>query len=225
MKVSKSNFIKHMKRRRSLIRPIGILLIIGSVFWLVYLFYSAKKGEGQFRIENTPMHIEHIRNIANLATISYKDEVVIDSLEHYQSTTEQFAGNLLKFKDIDKLKHAIQDPNIKRRITLIVQGEIYFGFDLKDDLFDVREKGDSLIIVTLPKPKILDIVTTPSGTRIFQEQGTWNDFEISTLKRKSKTKMRVNFNKLNLDNQAQMNIERIIKQLLAQDKIIQFEYQ
>ncbi|TNE55734.1 MAG: DUF4230 domain-containing protein [Bacteroidetes bacterium] len=211
-----------MKKRLKLFRTILSLGILAVLILLVWKFCSGKGEAEGFQIENTPMRIERIRNIAHLATISYKDEVVIDSTEYYQSTTELVNDKIAKITDPDNIKHAL-DPYVKRKLTLIVKGEIRYGFDLKDSLFTIEEKEQE-IFIRLPNPKILDVISTPSSTKIFLENGRWKDHEITIIQQQARKKMIDHFLDMKLENQAKYKLEKTIRQLIPPGKSIRFRY-
>jgi hypothetical protein len=194
---------------------IGVLLIVR---WC-----SSSKNPSGFEIENSPIKIETIKNIAQLATVSYKDEVVVDSVEYYRSQSEQIIGNFNKLTDIENFKHALKGSRVDRRLTLIVKGEIHIGFNLKDEKFKIKEE-DSLITVYIPEPIFLDVLSSPSSTRIFQEIGRWQDYEIRVLKNKSRKIMQNNAMKLGLQDKAKANIQKFISQLIQKKKSIKYVF-
>lgn len=217
------NLKNHMKKKFHLLRRILALLILGFVVWLIFKACRSEDVD-HFKIERTPMRVERIRNIVHLATISYQDEVVVDSIEYYKSGSEKFAGTLSKMTDLDDIKHAISDPYVKRKIALIVQGKIEYGFDLQNPVYQLKKMTDSLMQVTLPQPEILVIATSPSGTRVFLENGTWKDYEIQYLKEKSKQQMKRDFEALHMESQAKQNIEHLIRQLIPAPYNVKFIY-
>lgn len=188
---------------------LGVLILLGV---LIYWFFSSTENK-ELTIEDTPIHIESIKTIAEISTISYKDEVVIDSVEFYDK------GISLRLYDPEEWMR-IFNRNIKRRLTIIVKGEIKYGIDLTDKNFKLLHRPDTLI-VQLPSPKILDIIMSPSKTEIFQEQGTWRDYERRILESKAKAEMKINAEELSLRKKAEENTIRLLEKLIqTPDKLI-----
>lgn len=212
-----------MNKKLNLAKQIIGMLVLVALVWLVVRACGSEKEPTRFEIEDSPMRVELIRNIAHLATISYEDEVVIDSVEYYRNAGEQLAGNFEKLTDPDNFKHGLKASNVKRRLTLIVKGKIHYGFDLKDKTFQFRE-SDSLIEIQLPQPKILEVISTPSTTRIFQENGKWQDYEINLLKKRSRNKIIARFLELKLEDQAKNNLKRIILSLMPKGKKVKVNF-
>ncbi|MES2588946.1 MAG: DUF4230 domain-containing protein [Bacteroidota bacterium] len=216
------NLKNRSQRKLALVKQVVMLLVLITTILLLMRWCKKSEKESRFEIENSPIKVELIRSIAQLATISYKDEVVVDSLEYYSSANEQILGNISKLVDIDNIKHGLKSSNIKRRLTLIVKGEINIGFNLKDKKFKIQET-DSLIKICIPKPIILDVLSTPSTTRVFQENGSWKDYEITVLKNKARDKMRRNVEQLQLKTKAKENLERFLRPLIKKNKKVIFE--
>jgi hypothetical protein len=212
-----------MARKLSLFKQILKLLILVALI-LLAVRWCRKSGSGdEMEIENTPMRVELIRNIAEIATISYKDEVVADSVEFYKNAQEQFTGNLEKLTDPEHFKYGIRSSWIKRRLTLIVKGEIRYGFDLTHFDLQVRQT-DSTLRILLPKPVITDIIVTPSSTEVFLENGNWQDYEVNQLHNKARRKLIQGAANLQLEQKAKANMEQLLKQLIRTSKKLQIQY-
>ena len=114
---------------------------------------------------------------------------------------------------------------IKRRLTIIVQGEVKYGIDLTSKNYSVTSNKDS-IWVTLPEPKILDVIVTPSKTEIFQEQGNWSDHTRRKLEAKAKYRIQKNAEAISLKKKAQDNTIRLFKKLIRTNRalIIRFNH-
>ena len=69
-----------------------MLALIGFGVYSIYDYFWGGQ-EDTYAIEDTPLHVEKVRSIAEISTISYRDEVVEDSIEYYKSTSEQLSGN------------------------------------------------------------------------------------------------------------------------------------
>ena len=194
-----------------LLKNLVVLLIIGGVGYLVYIFFIKDSPEEILRIDETPIHVEAIRTIAEISTVNYKDEVVVDSvIRHKGSSTWTWL-------DTKKMYDKYLNSNIKRRLTLIVRGEVRFGVDLSESNYKVRQNEDS-IFIKLPQPKVLDVVVSPSRTEVFQEQGKWSDRERKTLEMKAKKKLISNAKSMNLNEKTERNMRRLMNQMIKTDK-------
>lgn len=199
------------------------LLILVALIVFVVRWCNKPGSNDELEIENTPMRVEMIRNIAEIATISYKDEVVADTVEFYKDAQEQFTGTLEKLTDPHDFKYGIRSEWIKRRLTLIVQGEIRYGFDLTH--FDLRtQENDSVLTVMLPQPIVTDIIVTPSSTEVFLENGHWRDYEVRQLHNKARRKLIQGAVQLKLEQKARDNMESLLKQLIRTSKRLQVQY-
>lgn len=196
-----------------LLKNLVVLLIIGGVVYLIYLFFFKESEEEELKIDDTPIHIESIRAIAEISTVNYKDEVVMDSVVRYKG------NSTWSWMDSRRMYDKYLNSNIKRRLTLIVRGEVRFGVDLTDSNFETRQTEDS-IFIQLPKPKVLDVVISPSKTEVFQEQGKWKDSERKTMEVKARAQLVKNAKGLNLNAKTEKNMRRLMKQMILTDKTV-----
>ena len=191
---------------------------MGCIVLLILLVYNyfAPSEDSELKIADTPIHIESIKTIAEISTVSFKDEVVIDTVEYYGKYTSVF--------DPDEWLRVI-NRGVKRRLTLIVQGEVKYGIDLSNKNYSVKSNKDS-IWVNLPAPKILDVIVTPSKTEIFQEQGSWSDNTRRKLEAKAKYRIQKNAEAISLRKKAQDNTVRLFKKLVRTKRtlIINFHH-
>lgn len=191
---------------------------MGCIVFIVMLAYNyfVPSDDSELKIADTPIHIESIKTIAEISTVSYKDEVVIDTVEYY--------GEFTSVLDPDEWMRVL-NRGIKRRLTIIVQGEVKYGIDLTNKDYSVTSNKDS-IWVTLPAPKILDVIVTPSKTEIFQEQGAWGDHTRRKLEAKAKYRIQKNAEAISLQKKAQDNTVRLFKKLIRTKRtlIIRFNH-
>lgn len=205
-----------MKKYGRLIKNILILACTIALGIFLYSYFFGDKEE-RFSIENTPLHIERIRTIAEISTISYKDEVVVDSVEYYSEINEQVAGNLQKLTNIDQWKYGVTSSSIKRRLTLIVKGEVRFGFDLTDKNLDIQHNEDT-IWINLPKPKIIDVLVVPSQTEVYLENGIWNDSARRTLEKRATKLLKWNALKLGLEEKATKQMDKLLRTIIPKNR-------
>lgn len=203
--------------QRLLKNLIGLGLIAGVIVVVYLLFFAGDSDE--LTIDETPIHIESIKTIAEIATVSYKDEIVIDSVEYYKGE-----NNYLDPFEWPEMYDRAFNRNVKKRLTLIFKGEVVYGLNLTDKNYSIKQNNDSLWI-SLPTPKITDIVITPKSTEVFQEQGSWSDGARKALEEKAKLKLRKNASNLKLAEKAMENAELLMQKLIISNKnvIVKFE--
>lgn len=214
---------RNLRELATLISRLAVIAGIAIAGILIYRWWNRPSAGDDFVIEDTPLHVEEIRRIIELNTIKFRDEVVVDSVEYYISTSEQIAGNVKKLFDPDQIRHGVSHSNVKRRLTMIIKGELLYGFDLKRKEFLVTV-NDSQLVVKVPQPELLSISLTPKNTKIFVENGDWHDFERQLLQRKARNKMIASGEKLNLEEKAKAPLERLLKQLVQTKKQLVVEY-
>lgn len=202
--------------KREIIRLIvNVSVITAIIVGVVFVVRRCSSDENsKWELENRPLKIENIRKIAELSTVSYMDELVMDTIEYYKSTGEQFTGNIAKLSDLESWKYVVRGSNIKRRLTLIIGGEVRYGFDLKDTTFKVSYSGDS-IFVSVSQPKILDVLVVPSKTSVFQEHGEWNDKARRQLQQKAIYTLKEDSKKWGLEEKSKKQLESLLKKLIA----------
>lgn len=213
-----------MKSKIRLVKYTLAIILLTFVGYLIYQFFAGEEKEENWEIDNTPLQIEAIKTIAEISTVSYRDEVVVDSVEFYRTMNEQIAGNTLKLIDVDQWKYGLKSSNIKRRLTLIVKGEVRYGMNLTQNNYKFKQNNDT-IWFTLPKPQILDVLVTPSSTEIFLENGEWKDHERKQLENKAKIRLKQNADKLNLEKKTIENICRLFENLIPGEKKIIFNFE
>ncbi|HEV8081516.1 MAG TPA: DUF4230 domain-containing protein [Chitinophagaceae bacterium] len=122
-------------------------------------------------IDNTPILIKEINNLAQLITITSFDEIVIDSAKR----SERLPGTFL--------------PPPDAKIVLIAKGKVMAGVDLKklrDE--DIRVKKDSIRIM-FPPVQILNTILNPSDFETFDETGSWSSEEVTQIKVRMREKI------------------------------------
>ncbi len=199
-----------------------ILALIGVGIYAIYSYFRGD-GEADYAIENTPLKIEMVRSIAEISTISYSDEVVEDSVEFYSSATEQLSGNALKMMDPDFWKYGVRASTIKRRLTLIVRGEVRYGFNLTDRHIGIRHNPDT-VWVTVPEPTILDVLVVPSETEVFQENGDWSDNARRRLEKSAIAQLKNNARKLDLAEKAKKQLSTLLATIIPDKRTLIIDY-
>jgi Protein of unknown function (DUF4230) len=197
---------------RLLKNSVAVVIIGVAVYFSFHYFFGTEDTD--LKISDTNIQVESIRTIAEISTVSYTDEVVIDTVEHYKQSHSFY----------DPREWArMYDHNVKRRLTLIIKGEVKYGIDLTDNNYTLESNEDT-VWVELPEPKIIDVIITPSKTEVFQEQGDWSDGARKEMESKAKEKLKLNAGRLNLRTKASENAERLFKTLFRTDKHLIIEF-
>jgi hypothetical protein len=131
-------------------------------------------------VDETPLLVTEIRNIAQLMTVEAYSEVVVDSTRYPLGIPPRvfnaIPGNPLGLLGASQL-------------VLIVRGKVVAGVDLKNlNANNVLVKGDSLF-VQLPRAQVLDVITNPSDVETFIERGTWDERAATVLKVRARNKL------------------------------------
>lgn len=198
--------------RRLLINLLVAFILIGSAATTYYFIFVKK--ENKLTIEKTPMFIESIQSILEISTVSYKDQVVVDSVEFY--TTDYSFYDVQKYFDL-------YNHGVKRRLTLIVTGEIKYGVDLKKNTYQFVASDDS-IVLKIPSPEMLDIIVLPSKTEVYKETGEWTDKERHILESKAKQKFIETSQNLNLEEKSRENIRQLFEKLVNDKRKLVLEF-
>ena len=103
---------------------------------------------GAAEIAETPVIVQQVKNIAQMFTQTFYDEIVYDT---GVMRTPVFSQN--------------------KRLIFIAKGEVIAGFDLSElGESAIMRRGRS-IVVKLPPARVLDVVINPSGFETFIEDG------------------------------------------------------
>ncbi len=154
-------------------------------------------------IEETPIIIQQINTLAQLITVTYSDEVVMDTAKIRNGMPillPMTIGTMLT-PGIDKL-------------VIIGSGKVICGTDLKYlQEKDIHTAGDS-VHVFLPHAKILQTIMNPSDFEIFEEKGTWGDDAVTALKLKIRNGIDHHAIQQNVLKQADERCKNIIETFL-----------
>lgn len=132
-------------------------------------------------IDETPILIKEINELAQLCTITIYDEVVVDSVViKPKSAVEMILPDFSRFSGL---------PVTGKRIVIIGKGKVIAGTDLKKlqpQHFFIDKDSISL---TLPATEILDAIINPSGFETFDEVGEWSGEAVTAVKLKARNRM------------------------------------
>lgn len=131
-------------------------------------------------VDETPLMVAEIKNIAQLMTVEAYNEVVVDSTRFPfgmpPRVFKAIPGNPLRFLGASQL-------------VLIVKGKLVAGVDLKTlNKNNIQVRSDSLFI-QLPRAVVLDVITNPSDVETFIERGDWNEAAATVLKIRARNRL------------------------------------
>lgn len=131
-------------------------------------------------IDQTPLVITGIKQLAELHTAQLYAEIVVDSTEYPKTSATTLA-----------LRNLLHLPNVGsiRKLVLVVKGKVKAGVQLlgwNEDQIIVHKDS---VWIQLPPPVLLDIITNPADIEIFQEEGKWTDEGIIAVKMLARKKL------------------------------------
>lgn len=154
-------------------------------------------------IEETPVIIKEINTLSQLITITFTDEIVMD-------TTKIGNGmpSLLP-TGIGILLTPAMD-----RLVIIGRGKALAGTDLKNlREKDIHVTGDSIFML-LPHATILQTIMNPSDFETFDEEGNWNEAAVTALKINIRNEIKRHAIQQNILQQADERSKNIIETFL-----------
>lgn len=170
---------------KPIVRIVGILLIGIGLYWMGTRWLGLPSPGRLFRpspvlIDETPVLITEIKQLANLVTIEASDEVAVGLVRPARGAS---AKKILEW--ISPAPIVTTD-----RLVLVVKGKLYAGTDLSAvDSSRIFIAGDS-VSLQLPAAKILDIIVNPSDAEVFIEDGNWSQEETNQLVVSAREKLR-----------------------------------
>jgi hypothetical protein len=170
---------------RSVLKIVAGLLIIVLLYSLLVKLNGLPSVSSWFKpgpvlIEETPLLITEIKQIATLMTIESSDEVVVSQVRPVPP------GSPKKILDwISPLPLAQAE-----RLVLVVKGKVIAGTDLNRMEANAVFIREDSVSVTIPSATIQDIIVNPSGTDVFIEEGNWSQAETNRLVSQASEKLR-----------------------------------
>jgi hypothetical protein len=156
---------------------LGIYWFLAKMDWVPSL--GKLFGSAPVLIEETPVLITEIKQMAELMTIESSDEVVVSRIRQVK------AGSPKKLLEWLSPAPLIQSE----RLVLITKGKVFAGTDLNQlGSGSIFIAGDS-VSITIPAARMLDIIVNPSGTEVFIEEGSWSQEETNQLIATAKEKL------------------------------------
>ncbi len=186
---------------------IAVTVILGvMLLQRLNIFPKIKEifGAKPVLIDNTPLLIKEIRELAQLITITSYDEVVADSTK---------ASSLDIVKAITGISFQPFSPPVDR-LVIVAKGKVMAGTDLLGlDANDIVVTDDS-VSVKLPPARILDVIINPSDFSTFTETGEWSNAAVTLVKLKARRKMEQRAIQKNVLYMAQARSELLMENFL-----------
>ncbi|MFN4853161.1 MAG: DUF4230 domain-containing protein [Bacteroidota bacterium] len=158
-----------------------LLLVIGGLGYFGLVKFNGLSNPFESKkphILETPTIVNEIKSIAELYSVCYYDQLVIDSVRKEVKGTDA----LINFFGGSSTTNS--------NLVLLATAKVFAGYDLsKLDSTDINAK-DSVITIHLPAPKIIDIVMNPSDVSTFIEEGKWTMNEVNSVKNKAVERFR-----------------------------------
>ena len=189
------------------------ILIILSIVAVIFLLQKLKIIPGfkdlfmpkDVLIENTPILIREIKEMAEMITVTAYDEVVVDTAR---------AGSLDVVKALTGVSFSPLSPAYDR-LVIVARGKVMAGTNLKlMSENNIAVTGDSVSII-LPQAQILDVIINPSDYSTFTEIGTWTNDAVTRLKQRAGLKMQQRAIQKNIliiaENRSRMIMENFLK--------------
>ena len=172
-----------IKRARKFVWIILAVIVVIIIFQLTHIFPSIGNifKAKPVTIDNTPILITQINELAQLTTITAFDEVVADS--------SRYSTNRISNPIIPQVLPLNSYLAHVERLVIISKGKILAGVDLKKlRPEDIHVAGDS-VSINLPKAEIQDVIINPSDFQTFIEDGEWSNDAVIAVKLKARKKM------------------------------------
>ena len=194
-------------------RTIFNLILIALVIFIIVSGYSSLStlkilprlpflslfSPTEEKIAETPVVIQEIRHIAQLATQRFYDECIYDT---------------------GVIRTGLLQKN--QRCIIIAKGEVIAGFDLNRLNTLSLNKKEKSIALALDRPKILDVIVNPSDYEIFIQDGDFTFDEISQMKELAKKMITANALRKKILERSALQGRRIIEKffrLLGYERI------
>lgn len=164
-----------MKKKTSIILAVLLLAVLVLLFLLLR---GRSRGHRLLTIDETPVIVTSIRNLGELTTACFYDEVVISDTKSNALSSTQL-GSLAREMGRDLDDH----------LVIIARGTVRAGMDLRRiTAQDIRIQGDT-VTLRLPYPQYLDIIINPTDFEVFAESGRWTQQQVSNIQERARKKL------------------------------------
>lgn len=135
-----------------LARTLIVLAVVAVVVW--GFFSIRQRARHKKVVRSITQTVIEVKKIKEFCTANYYEETVVTATRK----------RLMKSEDL----------------AIIVKGTVRVGFDLSH--MNTRLTSDTSIVIDLPAPIVLDVITNPSDFETFQEDGHWDHKQVTTYK-------------------------------------------
>lgn len=140
------------KSTSQLLRTVIILAVVLLVAFGIFSLQHRAKHKKVVR--TITQTVVEVKKIKEFCTANYQEETVVVARRKKLLRTEELA--------------------------IIAKGTVRVGFDLSK--MTTRLTSDTSIVVELPAPIVLDVITNPGDFDIFEENGKWDQKVVTTYK-------------------------------------------
>lgn len=147
------------KSLNQLARTLIILAVVALVAWGIFSLQQRAKHKKIVR--TITQTVVEVKKIKEFCTANYHEETVVSA------TRKRF----MKSEDL----------------AIIVRGTVRVGFDLSK--MSTELTSDTSIVINLPSPIVLDVITNPSDFETFQEDGHWDHKQVTTYKNLARSRI------------------------------------
>lgn len=192
-------------------RPLILVLLVLAIIFLFQRLHILPEFKNWFKskpllIENTPLVIKEVKQIAELHTAQLYAEIVVDS--SYLNTAGLTNQAL---RSVGMLTLPVSENNT---LVIIARGKVRAGINLKQlNDTNVIVLKDSIHIV-LPRAQILDVIINPADFDIFIQEGEWPANAVQLVKQKAASKLLAEANRQQLLVQAEEKAKVVLTQFL-----------
>lgn len=186
------------------------LLLIFIVAFIIYRYDFLPSQRG-LKIDNTAILIEEVKNISQLFTASYHDQLALDTFKYQEKDviSRMWDGFISPRPGFRKA-----DPNIglrKVELVVIANGQVMAGYDFSKLQPSDLQIEDKTVTMTLPQPEILEIIINPSDYEIFIEEGRWSLDEAVGMKIQAAELMKQRAIERGILKQSEATAQRILQ--------------
>ncbi len=158
-KNKKNNIVQLFRSLNQLTRTLIVLAVVTLLTWGFFTLQQRTKSKKVVR--TITQTVTEVKKIKEFCTAQYHEETVVA------------ASRWRVFKSDD--------------LALIVKGTVRVGFDLS--LMTAEMTSDTSIVITLPAPIVLDVITNPSDFETFQQDGHWDIQQVTTYKNLARSRI------------------------------------
>lgn len=148
-----SRLLDFAKGGNAVLRIVILIAIVALIAFGIGRLQNRDKGRSKVS-RTISQTITEIKKINEFCTANYSEETIVTA----------------------RRKRRIGQDEI----AIVVKGTVRAGFDLHDMTTTIQ--SDTSIVVVLPKPKVLDVITNPSDCETFVETGRWTHRQVTQYK-------------------------------------------